>query len=127
MSRIRKRIRTSTEDELQTRAYAARVNARPGYESRQACSADAVRTAGMTRHLLMGAACVGLTLASGVGDSYGFIHATGAWRGGALVGSELARSAIGFAVGIGTYWLVVRYLAELGSDRRRFRRSAGLR
>jgi len=68
----------------------------------------------MTRHLLVGAACVGLTLISGLGDSYGFVHATGAWRGGALVGSELARSAIGFVVGIMSYWLVVRYLGALG-------------
>jgi hypothetical protein len=62
----------------------------------------------------MGAACVGLTLASGIGDSYGFIHATQAWNGGTLIGSELARSALGFAIGIGTYWLVVRYLQALG-------------
>jgi hypothetical protein len=68
----------------------------------------------MTREVLTGAACVGLTLASGIGDSYGFIHATEAWRGGTLVGSELARSALGFAIGIGTYWLVVRYLKALG-------------
>jgi hypothetical protein len=68
----------------------------------------------MTRQLLMGAACVGLTLASGIGDSYGFIHATQAWSGGTLIGSELARSALGFAIGIGTYWLVVRYLEALG-------------
>jgi hypothetical protein len=73
-----------------------------------------VRRVSMMRHVLIGTACVGLTLVSGVGDTYGFVHATGAWRGGALVVSELARSAIGFAVGIATYWLVVRYLAELG-------------
>ena len=68
----------------------------------------------MTRQVLMGAACIGLTLASGIGDSYGFVHASQAWNGGTLIGSELARSAVGFAVGIGTYWLVVRYLEALG-------------
>jgi len=68
----------------------------------------------MMRQVLMGAACVGLTLASGIGDSYGFIHAAQAWNGGTLIGSELARSALGFAIGIGTYWLVVRYLEALG-------------
>jgi hypothetical protein len=68
----------------------------------------------MTRQVLMGAACLALTLASGIGDSYGFIHATQAWNGGTLIGSELARSALGFAIGIGTYWLVVRYLEALG-------------
>jgi len=68
----------------------------------------------MTRQLVIAAACVGLTLASGIGDSYGFIHATQAWNGGTLVGSELARSAFGFTVGIATYWLVVRCLEALG-------------
>lgn len=66
------------------------------------------------RHVWMGSACIGLTLLSGVGDIYGFVHASGAWRGGALVGSELGRSAAGFAVGIGSYWLVVRHLGTLG-------------
>jgi hypothetical protein len=59
-------------------------------------------------------AAIGLTLVSGLGDSYGFIHAARAWSGGAIVISELARSGLGFVIGIGSYWLVVRYLETLG-------------
>jgi hypothetical protein len=54
-----------------------------------------------------------LTVLSGVGDTYGFVHAAGLWNRGVIVGSELARSAAGFAVGIASYWLVVRYLEAL--------------
>jgi hypothetical protein len=68
----------------------------------------------MTPQLFTGAVCVGLTVLSGVGDTYGFVHAAALWNGGAIVGSELARSAAGFGVGIGSYWLVVRYLEALG-------------
>jgi hypothetical protein len=57
---------------------------------------------------------VGLTLVSGVGDSQGFVHAARVWQEGRLVWDELGKSALGFAVGIGSYWLVVRYLGQLG-------------
>jgi hypothetical protein len=55
-----------------------------------------------------------LTLISGFADAYGFIHASSMWEDGRLVAGEFARSAAGFAVGISSYWLVVRYLNQLG-------------
>jgi hypothetical protein len=57
---------------------------------------------------------IGLTLVSGMGDSQGFIHAAKMWRSGALTLSELGQSALGFSIGIGSYWLAAKYLTELG-------------
>ena len=57
---------------------------------------------------------IGVTLVSGVGDSLGFIYAAKMWRGGDLVLSELGKSALGFSVGIGSYWLAAKYLNEFG-------------
>jgi hypothetical protein len=57
---------------------------------------------------------IGITLVSGVGDSQGFIHAARMWRSGDLILSELGKSALGFSVGIGSYWLAAKYLNEFG-------------
>jgi hypothetical protein len=57
---------------------------------------------------------ISITLISGIGDSHGFIHAANMWRHGALVISELGKSALGFSVGIGSYWIAVKYLNEFG-------------
>jgi hypothetical protein len=57
---------------------------------------------------------IGLTLLSGVADAQGFVHASSMWEGKKLIWTEWVKSAGGFAVGIGTYWLVVRYMKELG-------------
>jgi hypothetical protein len=57
---------------------------------------------------------VGITLISGIGDSQGFIHAAKMWRNGKLVWDEFGKSALGFGVGIGTYWLAIKYLNEFG-------------
>ena len=57
---------------------------------------------------------VGLTLLSGVGDAYGFTHAALVWQTGWVVWGEVARSAVGFAVGIGLYWYVLKYMAVVG-------------
>ncbi len=54
-----------------------------------------------------------LTVASGIGDSLGFSHAAAMWNQGRLDWNEFAKSAAGFALGIGTYWLVVRFLNQL--------------
>jgi hypothetical protein len=55
-----------------------------------------------------------LTLASGLGDAQGFIHAARMWQDGRMVWRELLASAGGFAVGIGSYWIAVRYLVSAG-------------
>jgi hypothetical protein len=57
---------------------------------------------------------IGITLVSGVGDSQGFIHAAKMWRSGDLILSELGKSALGFSVGIGSYWIAAKYLTEFG-------------
>ena len=54
------------------------------------------------------------TLISAIADSYGFLHAAKVWDGGRLELSELGRSMLGFAVGISMYWLLLRYLQQLG-------------
>jgi hypothetical protein len=55
-----------------------------------------------------------LTLLSGVGDAYGFAHAARVWHDGRLAWNELARSAAGFAMGIGLYWLVLKPMTRVG-------------
>jgi hypothetical protein len=64
----------------------------------------------------LAAACaaVALTLASGLADSYGFVHAARVWDGGRLIPAELGRSSVGFALGITIYWIVIRFLEQLG-------------
>ena len=57
---------------------------------------------------------VAITLISGVGDSQGFIHAARMWQDGKIVWNEFGKSASGFSVGIGSYWLAVKYLKEFG-------------
>lgn len=57
---------------------------------------------------------IGTTLISGIGDSQGFIYAANVWQNGGLVWGELSKSALGFSIGIGTYWLSLKYLKELG-------------
>ena len=57
---------------------------------------------------------VGLTVLSGLGDSQGFLHAARIWRDDQLVCLELAKSAAGFGVGIGMYWISIRFLQQSG-------------
>lgn len=55
-----------------------------------------------------------LTLLSGIGDAQGFLHAAQVWQEGRPALDHVARSALGFAFGVVTYWGAVRYLTELG-------------
>ena len=57
---------------------------------------------------------VALSLVSGLGDARGFVHAARIWQGGRLAVGELVRSGAGFALGIGAYWVSVRYLRQCG-------------
>jgi hypothetical protein len=57
---------------------------------------------------------IGITVVSGIGDSRGFFHAANMWRHDALVFSEFGKSALGFSIGISTYWIAVKYLNQLG-------------
>jgi hypothetical protein len=55
-----------------------------------------------------------ITLISGIGDSQGFVHAARMWQDCKMVWVEFGRSALGFAVGIGAYWVAGKYLSEFG-------------
>ncbi|MBI1277185.1 MAG: hypothetical protein GC179_03560 [Anaerolineaceae bacterium] len=55
-----------------------------------------------------------LTILSGVADAQGFLHAARLWQNGILIWGELALSALGFAIGILLYWIVLRNMNEVG-------------
>ncbi len=55
-----------------------------------------------------------LTVLSGIGDSQGFVHAAKVWTNDKLVWSEVGKSALGFAVGISLYWIVIKYMNTAG-------------
>lgn len=57
---------------------------------------------------------VGISILAGVSDSQGFVHAARIWQGGKVVLHELGKSALGFGVGMGGYWLSLKYLQVLG-------------
>jgi len=57
---------------------------------------------------------VAITLLSGIADAQGFLHAAKIWQDGKLVWAELGKSATGFGIGIGSYWLSLRYMKALG-------------
>ena len=57
---------------------------------------------------------IGITVLSGLGDALGFVHAAKIWREGKLVWEELAKSASGFGFGIAMYWIVIRFLHQVG-------------
>lgn len=56
-----------------------------------------------------------LTIASGICDARGFIHGARVWADGHLVYAELARSALGFFLGISAYWWSIRYFNQIGA------------
>ena len=55
-----------------------------------------------------------ITVLSGIGDSQGFIHAAKVWANDKLVWSEVGKSALGFAIGISLYWIVIKYMNAAG-------------
>lgn len=54
------------------------------------------------------------TLISGVADAYGFLHAAKIWQENRLLWLEVGLSALGFSLGISMYWLMLKYLQQLG-------------
>ena len=44
----------------------------------------------------------------------GFIHAAKVWANDKLVWSEIGKSALGFAIGISLYWIVIKYMNAAG-------------
>lgn len=57
---------------------------------------------------------IGLTVVSGIGDAFGFVHAARVWQGGQLIWDELGKSALGFSIGISISWLTIKYLQQFG-------------
>ena len=55
-----------------------------------------------------------LTLISGLADAQGAVHAAKVWQGDRLDWAELGKSALGFAVGISVFWVVIKYMIALG-------------
>ncbi len=65
-------------------------------------------------NLRLSALVTGFTVLSGIFDSLAFTYAANMWKDGRLVGSEAAKSATSFLVGMLMYWGAVRYLSEAG-------------
>jgi hypothetical protein len=57
---------------------------------------------------------VALTVVSGIADAFGGLHASRVWRDNAIDVRELGLSAIGFAIGIGVYYIAVRFMRQAG-------------
>lgn len=55
-----------------------------------------------------------ITVISGLADAQGFVHAAKIWQGDRFVWSELGKSALGFAIGLALYWVVIRYMQAVG-------------
>ncbi len=56
---------------------------------------------------------IACTLISGLADAQGFIHASKMWLNGELVLPEVFKSALGFGLGIASFWLCIRFLQDL--------------
>jgi len=57
---------------------------------------------------------IALTAVTGLADSQGFVHASRIWDDGRWMWREAWMSGVAFAVGVVSYWVVVRFVAELG-------------
>ena len=64
----------------------------------------------MMAHMKLVVLIIGLTLLSGFADSQGFLHAAKIWEGQKVIWLEVAKSTIGFAIGIILYWIALKYL-----------------
>jgi hypothetical protein len=56
-----------------------------------------------------------LLAVAGLGDAQGFLHAARVVEGGRVAWDEVGRSAAGFVVGVGAYWLAVPFLQQIGA------------
>lgn len=55
-----------------------------------------------------------ITVLSGIADSQGFVHAAKVWANDKLIWGEVGKSALGFAIGISLYWIVIKYMNAAG-------------
>lgn len=54
-----------------------------------------------------------LTLLSGFCDGQGFLHASNIWNEKRFIWPEATKSALGFSLGTGLYWICIRFLNEV--------------
>lgn len=54
-----------------------------------------------------------LTLLSGFCDGQGFLHASNIWMEKRFIWPEATKSALGFSLGTGLYWICIRFLNEV--------------
>lgn len=64
--------------------------------------------------IMQAAIIIVLTIVSGLADAQGAIHASKIWQDDRVVWDELGKSALGFGIGISVYWVVLRFMKELG-------------
>ncbi len=64
--------------------------------------------------VMNGLFALALILISGYGDALGFSHSALIWYQGKLVPPELLKSALGYVLGIGAYWIALKFFNELG-------------
>lgn len=59
-------------------------------------------------------AVVALCVVSGLADSQGFVYAAQIWRDNEVAWAALGRSSVGFAVGIASYLVSIRFMNRIG-------------
>jgi len=55
-----------------------------------------------------------VTILSGLADAQGAVYASRIWQNGQLVPSELGAAALFFTVGIGLYFIAIRFMQQVG-------------
>lgn len=69
----------------------------------------------MSAEQIRGAALIaGIICLSGASESQGYVYAANIWQNGNLIGSEIAKSGLGFGGSIIAYWLSLKYLTKFG-------------
>jgi hypothetical protein len=66
------------------------------------------------QQIVTGVVVVIVTIIAGLSDAAGAVHAARVWQDGRVVWGELLRSALGFGVAITLYWVVVRFMQQIG-------------
>ena len=75
---------------------------------------DTATTPGLARAVGPWALVLVFTLLSGVGDAFGFIHASRVWHADRFMWAAALKSALSFQAGALMMWMALRYLIKLG-------------
>ena len=68
----------------------------------------------MNNRLFVTAALIVLTIISGYGDSQGFLFASRIWDQNRVNWDAMLKSGLGYAFGVGVFWLSIRFFNALG-------------